>query len=141
MGLGGRRAGEGGGFGGHAHFDVIEPELKDVGLAAEGVAHDAAVFVEGGVDEVEFLGNDVGDAAGEAHVEEVVEGVDVRGRQVMQLLDGLGGGEVGAVEGWDGLAGDGGAWPVGGRFHLGGSARHGFLLTVFCDNFCLCFLD
>jgi len=134
---GGGRAGEGGGFGGHAHFDVLEPELKDVRLAAEGVAHGAAVFVEGGVDEVEFVGDDVGDAAGEAHVEEVVEGVDVRGGQDVELLNGGGGGEVGAVEGWDGLAGGRGgsgggrgAWPVGGRFHLGGSARHGFHCCV-----------
>ena len=65
---------------------------------------DSSVGWLGGIEEINFVWLNVGDAAGEANVEKVVEGFDVRGGEAMEFANvGFFGG-VGAMEGGYGLA-------------------------------------
>ena len=48
---------------------------------------DASVGLLGGIEEVNFVWLDVGDAAGEANVEEVVEGFNVGGGEAVEFAN------------------------------------------------------
>ncbi|EJK49227.1 hypothetical protein THAOC_31930 [Thalassiosira oceanica] len=72
---------------GHLDFDILEPELDRVRLRPRRVAELASVLRHGEVRYVDFVWDDVGHAPVQASVEEVVEGVDVWGRQLVQLAD------------------------------------------------------
>ena len=68
----------------HTDLDILQPKLTSVRTLSHLISN-APILLQARIDQVDFMRWQIAYAAGQAHIEEVVEGIDVRGRHAEEV--------------------------------------------------------